>query len=161
MASVQSRPDFTLTVRRTFAAPREKVFAAFAEREQLEKWMCADAAAHVVKHHKQDIGPGGRYLIEVRDLAKGVVYWGQGTYLEVTPPTKIRFTWRWTTETPDGKNLHDNPAESEVIVEFFERGPAATEVVLTQLGLGSAKDYKDHEGGWKGCFDVLEKVLRD
>ena len=37
MAIAQSSPDFTLEVRRTFTAPREKVFAAWTEPAQLEK----------------------------------------------------------------------------------------------------------------------------
>ena len=41
----QSSTGLTLEVRRTFASPREKVFAAWAQREQLEKLMCADQAA--------------------------------------------------------------------------------------------------------------------
>ncbi len=148
---------FTLEVRRTFRAPREKVFAAFAEREQLERWMCRDAGAHVTTHHRQDIRPGGRYLIEVRDPGKGQVYWGQGEYLEVTPPERVRFTWHWTKDRIDGESLHKGPA-SQVTVEFFECD-GETEVVLTHAGLASEKDYKDHEGGWKGCFDILETVI--
>ena len=35
MATPQSSPELTLQVRRTFAASREKVFAAWTEREQL------------------------------------------------------------------------------------------------------------------------------
>ena len=105
MASAQSRPDFTLEVRRTFAAPREKVFAAWTEPAQLEKWMCRDVSAHTVIHHQQDIRTGGRYLMEVRNAAKGEVYWGQGVYLEVNPPEKVRFTWSWTKDRPDGENM--------------------------------------------------------
>ncbi len=44
MATAKQIPEFTLQIRRTFAAPREKVFAAWARREQLEQWMCKDAA---------------------------------------------------------------------------------------------------------------------
>jgi uncharacterized protein YndB with AHSA1/START domain len=65
MAAPQSR-HFTLQIRRTFEAPREKVFAAWTQQEQLEKWMCRDVAAHTVIHHRQDIRTGGRYLIEAQ-----------------------------------------------------------------------------------------------
>ncbi|MGC1907242.1 MAG: SRPBCC family protein [Candidatus Acidiferrum sp.] len=119
--------------------------------------MCRDAGAHVTTHHRQDIRPGGRYLIEVRDPGKGQVYWGQGEYLEVTPPERVRFTWHWTKDRIDGESLHKGPA-SQVTVEFFECD-GETEVVLTHAGLASEKDYKDHEGGWKGCFDILETVI--
>jgi len=55
----QSKPGIQLEVRRTFAAPREKVFDAWAQREQLEQWMCKDESAHTVIHHQQDIRPAG------------------------------------------------------------------------------------------------------
>jgi uncharacterized protein YndB with AHSA1/START domain len=45
MAAPHQKPEYTLQIRRTFAAPREKVFAAWARREQLEKWMCKDVAS--------------------------------------------------------------------------------------------------------------------
>ncbi len=159
MANAQSRPDFTLEIRRTFAAPREKVFAAWTQHEQLEKWMCRDVAAHTVIHHRQDIRTGGRYVIEVRDLAKGEVYWGQGEYLEVTPPERVRFTWKWTKDGPDGENMHPGSEQTEVTVEFLARG-TSTELVLTHSGFGDEKMRKEHDGGWNGCFDLLEAVLR-
>jgi len=135
------------------------VFAAFAEPKQLEKWMCRDAGAHITTHREQDIRAGGHYLIEVQDPAKGETYWGQGEYLEVTPPERVRFTWHWTRERPGGENLHAGSELTEVLVEFFERGDN-TEVVLTHTGFNDAKVRKEHESGWNGCFDILEKVLR-
>jgi uncharacterized protein YndB with AHSA1/START domain len=159
MATPQQSPQFTLEVRRTFAAPREKVFAAWAQREQLEKWMCADVPSHVVIHHEQDIRTGGKWRMEVRDAAKNEIYWGQGVYREVKPPEKLVFTWCWTKGTPDGENAHPGSEETEVTVEFFARGDS-TEVVLTHAVFGSAKMRDEHDRGWNGCFDVLAKVLQ-
>jgi uncharacterized protein YndB with AHSA1/START domain len=158
MATPQSSPALTLQVRRTFAAAREKVFAAWTEREQLEKWMCRDVAAHTVIHHQQDIRTGGLYRMEIRDPAKGETYWGQGTYREVTPPEKLVFTWAWSKDRPDGPSMHPGSHETLVTVEFFVRGNS-TEVVLTHTGLGTAALRDDHNRGWNGCFDVLEQVL--
>jgi uncharacterized protein YndB with AHSA1/START domain len=158
MASAQSSPGLTLQVRRTFAAPREKVFAAWTQREQLEKWMCADVPAHKVIHHQQDIRPGGQWRIEIRDSAKNEVYWGQGEYREVTPVERLVFTWCWTKDTPDGVNLHPGSENTVVTVEFFARDNS-TEVVLTHAPFSSAHLRDDHDRGWNGCFDVLAKVL--
>jgi uncharacterized protein YndB with AHSA1/START domain len=159
MATAKQTPAFTLEIRRTFAAPREKVFAAWAQREQLEKWMCRDVAEHVIIHHEQDIRAGGRYKMEVRDPWKNVTYWGQGVYREVKPPERIVFTWAWTKDTPDGEQLiHDSP-ETQVTVEFFARGNS-TEIVLTHAVFATAKDRDEHDHGWNGCLDVLARVLQ-
>jgi uncharacterized protein YndB with AHSA1/START domain len=153
-------PEFLLQIRRTFAAPRERVFAAWAQREQLERWMCKDVASHQVIHHEQGIRPGGRWRMEIRDSAKNEVYWGQGTYLEVTPPERIVFTWSWTKEVPGAPDadLHPESPVTEVTVELFERGEK-TELVLTHRGLGSVKLREEHETGWIGCLNELEKTL--
>jgi uncharacterized protein YndB with AHSA1/START domain len=159
MASPQSRPDFTLQIRRTFAAPREKVFAAWTDPAQLKKWMCREVAAHAVIHHQRDIRTGGRYQMEIRDSLKNEVYWGQGVYLEVSPPEKLRFTWCWTKDRPDGENKHPGAEETEVVVEFLARGDA-TELILTHAGFPNEELRKDHDGGWNGCLDILEGVVR-
>jgi uncharacterized protein YndB with AHSA1/START domain len=158
MASPQQTQGLTLEIRRTFAAPREKVFAAWVRREEVEKWMCRDVAAHLVVHHELDVRPGGRYLMEVRDQAKGETYWGQGAYREVRPPKKLVFTWSWTKDAQDGPNMHPDSPETVVTVEFFAKGES-TEVVLTHARFASSAVRREHEVGWNGCFDILEKTL--
>lgn len=162
MATPQETPNsgLTLQVRRTFAFPREKVFAAWADPLQLEKWMVRDIPSHVVTHHRQDIRTGGGYVIEVRDPAKNRSYWGQGTYEEVTPPQKIVFTWSWTDDSPDGPNKHPGSEVTRVAIEFFERGPGSTEIVLAHGPFVSEKLRNDHHRGWNGCLDVLGQLLR-
>jgi uncharacterized protein YndB with AHSA1/START domain len=159
MATPKQASQFRLEIRRTFAAPREKVFAAWAQREQLERWMCKDASQHVVIHHQQEIRNGGCFLMEVRDPAKGETYWGQGVYREVKAPERIVFTWSWTKDTPDGAQLNPDSPETQVSVEFLVRGNS-TEVVLTHAVFGSAKDRDDHNQGWNGCLDGLARVLQ-
>lgn len=158
MATAKQTPEFKLQIRRTFAAPRERVFSAWAEREQLEQWMCKDVSSHTVIHHQQDIRTGGRYLLEVRDPAKNEVYWGHGVYLEVKPPEKIVFTWSWTSAKVGGEQLHPDSPETQVTVEFFARGNS-TEVVLTHATFGSPKDRDEHNQGWNGCLEVLATLL--
>jgi len=152
-----SRPDLSLEVRRTFAAPLEKVFAAWADPQQLKQWMCGEKPGATIIQHRQDVRTGGSWLTEYRPPASSEVYWGRGDYLEVTPQKKIVFTWQWT--TVDGANLHPDSPDTQVSVEFFARGNS-TEVVLTHSVFHSEKDYKDHNRGWEGCLDLLAKVLQ-
>jgi uncharacterized protein YndB with AHSA1/START domain len=159
MAAAQTQPGLTVQIRRTFAAPREKVFAAWTQREQLEKWMCRDVAAHRVIHHQVDVRPGGRYQMEVRDSNKNEVYWGQGVYREIKPPEKLTFTWAWSKGSPDGPSLHPQDAQTLVIVEFFARGNS-TELVLTHTLFGSTEIREMTKVGWNRCLDILEKTLR-
>jgi len=156
----QENVGFALQVRRTFAFPRERVFAAWADPEQLKKWMVRDVPSHVVTHHQQDIRTGGSYLMEIRDPGKNETYWGQGAYKEVAPPEKIAFTWCWTKGSVDGPNPHPGSEVTLVTVEFFSRGSNSTELVLTHAPFSSPKLRDDHDRGWNGCLDVMDQVLR-
>jgi uncharacterized protein YndB with AHSA1/START domain len=121
--------------------------------------MCRDVAAHSVIQHELDARPGGRYVMEVRDQAKGETYWGQGVYREVRPPEKLVFTWSWTKDSENGPNMHPESPETVVTVEFFAKGES-TEVVLTHALFASSAARREHEVGWNGCFDILEKTLQ-
>jgi uncharacterized protein YndB with AHSA1/START domain len=153
------KQQLSLEVRRTFAAPREKVFASWADPQQVAQWMYKDVSSHEIFHRVNDIRTGGRYEVEIRDAKKNETYWGHGVYREVTPPEKIVFSWNWTMGMLDGTQLHPDSQETQVTVEFFARGNS-TEVVLTHAFFGSEKDRKEHDGGWNGCFDVLERFLQ-
>jgi uncharacterized protein YndB with AHSA1/START domain len=121
MATTKQVPETVLEIRRTFAAPREKVYRAWTELEGLGHWMCRDVPTHRVNYSELNVAPGGRYVIEVDDTANGDKYTGRGVYREVKPPEKLVFTWAWTKRQPDGSDLALHP-ESQVTVEFFERG---------------------------------------
>jgi uncharacterized protein YndB with AHSA1/START domain len=112
--------------------------------------------------HVQDIRTGGRWKMEIHDSAKNETYWGEGEYLEVRPPEKIGFTWSWFKEVPGSPkvDMHSESPVTEVTVEFFDRGQQ-TELLLTHRGLGSERLRKEHEGGWVGCLNVLEKILQN
>ena len=158
MGSSTPAPELRLEIRRTFAAPREKVFRAWTEREGLERWMCRDVPTHDPQFLELDVRPGGRYAIEIK-MPDGVVYLGQGTYREVKPPERLVFTWAWM-RTPESKTENLQTSESLVTVEFFDRG-GSTEMVFTHWKLTGQESRDVHRKGWMGCFDVLAEYLKN
>jgi len=146
----------SVQIRRTFAAPREKVFAAWTKRELLERWMCRDVPTQDPKYVELDVRPGGHYAIEIK-TPEGVTYLGQGIFREVRPPEKLVFTWAWTT-SPESTTEELQKDESVVTVELFERG-SSTEMVFKHEKLSSIQSQKSHKKGWEGCFEMLTKVL--
>ena len=154
MTSPQAGPELSLEMRRVFQAPREKVWAAWTQREQLEQWMCKDVPSHNPKYVELDVRPGGRYVIEI-PLPDGK-YVGQGTFCEVKPPEKLVFTWSW-------KRVPEKPGEqlggeSVVIVELFDRG-ASTEMLFTHTDFETVEIREGTRTGWLGCFEVLARLL--
>ena len=148
MPNATSTPESAvlLEVRRRFAAPRDRVFAAWTSAEALKRWHAPDNA--VVLDAVVDFHVGGRYHVEMRGN-DGALHLVGGLYREIDPPKRIVLTWRW--ESQGGP-------ESLVTVEFLEHG-AETEVVLTHEGLVTEQEREGHRHGWVGCFEKLAAVL--
>ena len=155
----KSTPPVTLRLKRTFAVPRERVFAAFAHQEQMDRWMCRDAADHVIKYLKFDFRVGGGFEMEIR-TPKQDIYLMHVTYREITPPSKIVFTWGHEHVDAGGKRLGDTLEGTLVTFEFQER-EKSTELVLTHELLPSQEECESHKQGWTGCLDKLGALLEN
>jgi uncharacterized protein YndB with AHSA1/START domain len=155
MTSTQANAGLTLEMRRVFRAPREKVFAAWTQRERLEQWMCRDVPTQNPRYLELDVRVGGRYLIEIP--VAGSVYHGSGVFREAAPPAKLAFTWSWVRIPPkEGEKLQES--ESLVTVDLREH-PDGTEMLFKHELLLDEVVYSEHEKGWEGCFRVLESCL--
>lgn len=141
----------TLRLRRTFQAPRERVYKAWTEPAQLERWF-APTDRHVVRVLELELRPGGRYRFEM-DPRPGEVFRLSGVFEVVKPPERLVYTWRWG-------GWGDEEPDSRVGVEFHARGEA-TEVVLTHERLVGPGKVEKHTEGWSGCLDRLDRWLAD
>lgn len=148
MAQLHASPQTTLRLARTFAAPRQKVFRAWTDPEELKKWW--GPPGYDTPSAEVDLRSGGKYRVGMRKLPDGPVFYLTGTYREVQPPERLVYTWRWEAEPEYGETL--------VTVEFHERG-GSTEMLLTHELFPSEKMRDDHEQGWSRSFDKLEKIL--
>jgi uncharacterized protein YndB with AHSA1/START domain len=149
MAKEQLSPDTSLTVRRTFQAPREKVFRAWTNAQELARWF-APSAEYSTKVPELDLKVGGKYKVEMHHKG-GTVHKVEGMYVEIKPPEKIAFTWRW----------ENDPAtqESLVTIEFLDLGPS-TEILLTHVHLPNAEQREKHAHGWNGCLEQLARFVQ-
>ena len=148
MAKEQMALQPALQMKRTFHAPREKVFRAWTDAKELARWF-APSSDYSTAVPELELKVGGRYVIEMHHK-DGNVHRVTGAYREIQPNEKIKFTWRW----------ENDPAahESIVTVEFRDLGPS-TEILLSHEQLPSAEQSGKHEQGWNGCFDQLGKYL--
>jgi glutathione S-transferase len=146
MAVTTKAPGETLEIRRTFNAPRQRVYDAWTKAEEMKKWVGPGAMDAVVA--EADVRVGGKYRIHLRN-PNGTEHRAFGVYRVVDPPRKVVYTWTWET-MPD-------VVDTVVTVEFHDRGNS-TEVVLRHDGL-KPDQKKPHEDGWIGCFNKFEKVV--
>jgi uncharacterized protein YndB with AHSA1/START domain len=153
----KSAQPITLQLKRVFAAPRERVFAAFSHQEQMDRWMCRDATDHIIKYLKFDFRVGGGFDMEIR-TGNNHVYIMHTTYREIVPLSKIAFTWGHEHFDPAGNPLSDTLTNTLVTFEFHDLA-GSTEVVLTHELLPSDQEYNDHKQGWTGCLEKLDEYL--
>jgi uncharacterized protein YndB with AHSA1/START domain len=156
MANAASAPETKLEVRRMFAAPREKIFEAWTQRDKVEKWMCR-FPRHETRFSASDAQPGVSNVMEVRN-PQGEMFKQTVTYRDLEPPKKLVFTWDWQKFSASGEKV-DEAHDTLVTVEFQPRG-TFTEVILTHERLATAAQREAHSKGWNGCFDRLEEVLK-
>lgn len=138
-------------VSRTFKASRQRVFRAWTDPELLMRWFIEPDGEMQVR--ELDLRTGGRYRLEGRD--RGRPWRIEGRYLEVTPPSKLVYTWSWDND----ENLGDPVGRDTLVtVEFRERG-AETELVVTHERLATERARAEHDAGWIGCLDRLGSLV--
>jgi len=144
-AKKEARAATTLEIRRTIPAPRERVFDAWTQAKELNKW---SAPSPMTPKAEVDLRVGGRYRIVMRGPDGSEMRVG-GVYRAIERPSRLVYTWKWE-ESPMDDTL--------ITVEFFDRGKA-TEVLLRHEGLTDPESRARHEHGWNGCLDNLVTLM--
>ena len=153
----QSAPQtgITLSMSKTINAPRERVFAAWTQPELLRKWWGAHESFSA-PIAEVDLRVGGKYRLGMLEPGKDAPYVSYGVYREVNPPERLVFTWAF--EKMPGDDSDFVPAETLVTVEFIDKG-GATEVVLTHEQFPDEHMRDEHQQGWDGCLEGLDRLF--
>ena len=139
-----------IRIERVFRAPAQAVFEAWTSAEMLRRWYPPEAdwdtpVAEV------DLRVGGKLRVVMRSPT-GEEFGGGGEYREITPPTRLMFTWTW-----DRPDIGGTPQLVEV--DFTDNGDGTTTVVMINRGLLDEASRESHRAGWEGSFDNLDRVL--
>jgi uncharacterized protein YndB with AHSA1/START domain len=154
--TTKTAEDLKLEIKRLINAPRERVFQAGTDPEQLKKWFGPNED-YIVPLAKVDLRAGGKYRIQMKN-PDGEFHTAVGTYREVKPPERLVFTWAWEKDGSESDFGEVEPTEMLIVLEFHARGED-TELVLTQTQFASVESRDRHEQGWNGCLDKLEKLF--
>jgi len=114
--TVERKSDRELVVTRMFDAPPHLVFEAWRNAELFKRWWVPRSMGMTLKSCEMDVRTGGKYRLNFGD---GMDFFG--SYIEVTPPSRIV----WTNEE-GGEN------GSVTTVAFEDRG-GRTLLVMTEL----------------------------
>jgi len=131
--------EFTIT--RVFDAPRELVWKAWTDPEQVARWFGPRGISTPRSTITMDVRPGGTFALTMIGDDDGKEYPSGGTFLEVVEPERL--VWR------------DRDRDLVVTITFADLGDR-TEMTCHVVGkTGGAQAYD----GWSTMFDKFADLL--
>lgn len=154
----------TLTIERTFAAPQEKLWQAYADKDMFVQWWGPEGWETTVREF--DFRPGGRnhYCMKCVDENQGEWFgkesWGLMDYKTVDQPNSFTYTDYFSDES--GKPTEGMPA-LEITVELVAAGDGQTTMISRCVG-SSAEEIEQlvkmgMVEGFSSSADKLERLV--
>src|SRR5512143_1117260 len=138
----------TVRLHRVLRAPAERVYRAFVDPDAMVKWLPPHGfTGHV---HRMDAKVGGGYRMSFTNLATGQSHDFGGTYVELAPHERIRYTDRF--EDPK------LPGEMAVTVGF-RAVAVGTELTVVQKGIPAAIPLEFCYLGWQESLSLLASLV--
>jgi uncharacterized protein YndB with AHSA1/START domain len=143
------KPAFELVLTRVIDAPRERVFKAWSQPEQVTRWFAP--LPYTLPKCEMDFRVGGRFSMTMRS-PEGQEYPFTGVYREITPYSRLV----WTGEFPYG------PAEQMRTEVAFEKDGTKTTLTVRQTFSVLTPETEPHtkgaKQGWTATLDQLEAL---
>lgn len=131
------------------AATPERVFRAWSEPRELERWAWGSLGSNC--RASVDFRVGGRFLVST-DRPDGRRWAFSGLYTEIVQLQRLAHTVEW--DAPMGYG----PVEEHVAVEFVA-ADGATLVRFRHTGDFSAEAKRVHAEGWGNVLETLKGCL--
>jgi uncharacterized protein YndB with AHSA1/START domain len=138
----------TVRLHRVLATGPEKVFRAFIEPDAMAKWLPPNGFTATV--HELEAKVGGTHRMSFRNFTTGHSHSFGGTYLELSPGKRLRYTDKF--EDPA------LPGEIQVTVTLTKVS-VGTEISIVQEGLPDAIPVEACYLGWQESLRNLAKLV--
>jgi uncharacterized protein YndB with AHSA1/START domain len=136
----------SLTLKRRLKAPPEKVYEAWTQPAQMMRWWGGNNEAS--RTAETDLRVGGRFRVGFKG-DNGEQHDVSGIYKEVTPYSRLVFSWAWRT-TPE--------RESQVTIDI-KPDAGGSLLTLTHEQFFNQKACDDHRRGWGLALDQFERLF--
>jgi uncharacterized protein YndB with AHSA1/START domain len=142
----------TFTLERTYDAPPEKVFRAFADPTIKRRWF-VEGEGWDVEEFTTDFTVGGRERSRFR-FRGGALVRNDTTYHDIVPNARIIFAYTMT--------IGENPISASLATFEFQPEGGRTKLVFTEQGafLDGLDKVESREGGWRELLDALGRALQ-
>ena len=148
MTPAHQAGELALDMKRVLPAPRERVFGACTEPDELAKWW--GPKGFTAPSIELDLRAGGSYRIAMQP-PDGDLFYLTGEFREVESPARLAYTFRWEDPDPDDQ-------ETLVTLSFGDLS-GSTELVVTQRAFATEARRALHEQGWTDCLDRLQELM--
>lgn len=138
----------TIRLHRVLKTSPEKVYRAFLESDALAKWI--PPYGFTCKVHSQEARVGGTFRMSFTNFTTGKGHSFGGTYLELVPGEKLRYTDKF-----DDPNL---PGEMMVTV-ILKKVLCGTEINVEQSGIPAVIPAEMCYLGWQESFAQLATLV--
>ena len=153
----QSAQFDTFTLERTFAAPLARVFQAFSDPREKQRWF-AEGDQHEIEQYDMQFEVGGRELARYRFKPgtpfAGVALESDGYFLDIVPQHRIVAAATMAMgERRFSASLHT--------FEFFSNGAGSTRLIFTHQAMyaDGADGPELRRTGWQQLLDQLHAAL--
>lgn len=134
----------TVKLHRVLRAPAERVYRAFLDPEAMVKWI--PPHGFTGKIHHMDLRVGGGYRMSFTNFGTGKSHSFGGTYLELTPHERIRYS-----DSFEDPNL---PGEMQVTITL-KTVLSGTELEIIQEGVPAVIPVEFCYLGWQESLNLL------
>ena len=138
----------TIRLHRVLRAPPDKIYRAFLDPDAMAKWLPPNGFTG--KIHHMDAKVGGSYKMSFTNFTTGKSHSFGGTYVELTPHERIRYTDRF-----DDPNL---PGEMQATITL-KPVSCGTELNIVQEGVPAAIPAEACYLGWQESLTLLAKLV--
>jgi uncharacterized protein YndB with AHSA1/START domain len=138
----------TIKLHRVIRAPAEKVYKAFLDADAMAKWLPPNG--FTCKVHQLEAKIGGSYKMSFTNFTTGKSHSFGGTYLELKPYERIRYTDKF-----DDPNM---PGEIQTTITL-KKVSCGTEVSIVQEGVPAAIPAEACYLGWQESLILLAKLV--
>ena len=138
----------TVRLHRVIRATSEKIYKAFLDADAMAKWLPPNG--FTCKVHHLDAKVGGSYKMTFTNFTTGKSHSFGGTYLELKPHERIRYTDKF-----DDPNL---PGEIQTTITL-RKVSCGTEVNIVQEGIPTAIPAEACYLGWQESLVLLAKLV--
>jgi len=141
-------PTGTVRFHRVLKTKPERVYRAFLDAPALAKWLPPYGFTCTVHHLDPKVG--GTHKASFTNFSTGNGHSFGGTYLELVPNEKIRYTDKF-----DDPNM---PGEMKVTVDL-RKVSVGTEINIVQEGIPEAIPTEMCYLGWQESLEQLAKLV--